>query len=103
MAAFSTGERRKRPKGDRWVRESTRVPYDMNYIEDAGGGPDLAVAVHPNLDKVAMLQMDAKVSMEVFEKVLELAQDGCKAIATHMRQALLEHTQQLAASRGNLR
>jgi hypothetical protein len=30
---------------------------DMNYIEDSGGGPDVAVAYHPNLDRVVLLQV----------------------------------------------
>lgn len=31
---------------------------DLNYTEDAGGGPDISVAIHPGLDKIVLLQMD---------------------------------------------
>lgn len=30
---------------------------DLNYMEDAGGGPDISVAVHPNLDRLVLLQV----------------------------------------------
>jgi hypothetical protein len=36
--------------------DSTAI-LDMNYIEDSGGGPDVSVAYHPNLDKVVLLQV----------------------------------------------
>lgn len=30
---------------------------DLNYMEDSGGGPDISVAVHPNLDRLVLLQV----------------------------------------------
>jgi hypothetical protein len=30
---------------------------DLNYMEDAGGGPDISVAVHPNKDRLVLLQV----------------------------------------------
>lgn len=47
---------------------------DLNYVEDAGGGPDVAVAVHPNYaDKVVLLQQDNRVAVETFEEVRRVA------------------------------
>eukprot|EP00850_Spirogloea_muscicola_P021013 SM000233S07984 [mRNA] locus=s233:108772:110998:+ [translate_table: standard] len=170
MAVFSTGERRRRPKGDRRSTEislvigqtiesailGTLLPQtqidifvqviqadggtrcaalnaaslaiadagipmrdmvaacaagyldgtpllDLNYLEDAGGGPDLTVGLHPSSSNILLLQMDSKLALDLFEKVLELAILGCKAVAAHMREAMLERTQQLAAVRGSLR
>ena len=79
--------------------DSTSV-LDMNYMEDSGGGPDVSVAVHPNLDKTVLLQMDNKVSIDVFEGVYGLAEQGCKAVAQYMRQQLLAHVMRLAEMRG---
>lgn len=39
-------------------------------------------------------------AQETFETVLQLACDGCKAVAGAMRTALLEHTKRLATARG---
>ncbi|CAM6103429.1 unnamed protein product [Calypogeia fissa] len=167
MAAFSTGERRKRPKGDRRATElslvirqtmeaailthlmprsqidifvhvlqadgGTRaccinaatlaladagIPMqdlvascaagylnvtpilDLNYLEDSGGGPDLTVALFPKLDKISLLQMDSKLPMDVFEKVMNLASEGAKAVADFIREKLMDNTKQLVYARG---
>ncbi|KGN50449.1 exosome complex component RRP41 homolog [Cucumis sativus] len=68
---------------------------DLNYVEDSAGGPDVTVGFLPKLDKVTLLQMDAKLPIDVFEDVMELAIEGCKAIATYIRNVMLEHTKQL--------
>ena len=60
--------------------DSTNV-LDMNYMEDSGGGPDVAVAIHPNLDRTVLLQMDNKIGIDVFEGIYSLAEQGCKAVA----------------------
>lgn len=75
---------------------------DLNYQEDAGGGPDLVVGYFPKLEKLSLLQMDSKVPVDTFEKVLELATEGAKAVATYIREILLEKTKTLAAARGHL-
>ena len=72
---------------------------DLNYSEDAGGGPDVVVALHPRLDKVVLLQSDARVGVDVFEELVELASAGCKAVAAFMREQTLDHAQFAAATR----
>uniref|UniRef100_A0A7C8ZNV5 tRNA nucleotidyltransferase n=1 Tax=Opuntia streptacantha TaxID=393608 RepID=A0A7C8ZNV5_OPUST len=73
---------------------------DLNYIEDSAGGPDVTVGLLPKLDKVTLLQMDSKLSVEVFQSVMQLAIEGCKAIANYIREVLLENTKQLEYRRG---
>eukprot|EP01117_Protostelium_nocturnum_P004035 TRINITY_DN15305_c0_g1_i1.p1 TRINITY_DN15305_c0_g1~~TRINITY_DN15305_c0_g1_i1.p1 ORF type:complete len:249 (-),score=99.92 TRINITY_DN15305_c0_g1_i1:54-800(-) len=75
---------------------------DLNYVEDSAGGPDVPVALLPRTGTIAMLQMDSKVSIDLFEKVLDLAVEGCKAIHTVLSQAVLQHTTNLATSRGSV-
>ena len=82
--------------------DSTSI-LDMNYMEDSGGGPDVAVAIHPNLNKTVLLQMDNKITVDVFEGVYGLAEQGCKAVAQYMRQQLLTHVQRQAVMRGPTR
>lgn len=79
--------------------DSTPI-LDMNYLEDAGGGPDVSVALAPNSDKLVLVQMDNRLPIETFERVLEMAKDGCKSVSQFMRSELLAHTQRLAAARG---
>jgi exosome complex component RRP41 len=44
--------------------------------------------------------MDNKLPVDTFTGVMQLALDGCKAVATFMREALLEHTKRLAMATG---
>ncbi|XP_034904848.1 exosome complex component RRP41 homolog isoform X2 [Populus alba] len=73
---------------------------DLNYVEDSAGGPDVTVGILPKLDKVTLLQMDAKLPIDTFENVMQLAVEGCKAIANYIREVLLENTKQLEYRRG---
>jgi exosome complex component RRP41 len=73
---------------------------DLNYMEDSGGGPDVAVAIHPNWgDRVVLLQQDSRTAVEAFEEVLQLAVAGCRAVAAFMRERLLQYTQALGDAR----
>ncbi|KXZ46723.1 hypothetical protein GPECTOR_41g688 [Gonium pectorale] len=73
---------------------------DLNFTEDSGGGPDLAIAFAPRSEKLVLMQMDSRLPVETFETVLELAREGCRTISGVMRGALLEHTRRLALARG---
>ncbi|KAL0379435.1 UNVERIFIED_CONTAM: Exosome complex component RRP41 [Sesamum angustifolium] len=73
---------------------------DLNYVEDSAGGPDVTLGILPKLDKVTLLQMDSKLQMDTFENVMQLAIEGCKAVASYIREILLENTKQLESRRG---
>ncbi|GMH01255.1 hypothetical protein Nepgr_003094 [Nepenthes gracilis] len=73
---------------------------DLNYVEDSAGGPDVTVGFLPKVDKVTLLQMDSKLPMDMFENVMQLAIEGCKAIASYIREVLLENIKQLEYRRG---
>nr|GFA89506.1 exosome complex component RRP41 homolog [Tanacetum cinerariifolium] len=53
---------------------------------DSAGGRDVTVGILPKLDKVTLLQMDAKLPMDIFENVMQLATEGCKAVANYIRE-----------------
>ncbi|XP_052725380.1 exosome complex component RRP41 homolog isoform X2 [Vigna angularis] len=73
---------------------------DLNYVEDSAGGPDVTLGILPKLDKVTLLQMDSKLPIDILENVMQLAIEGCKAIANYIREILLENTKQLEYRRG---
>lgn len=79
--------------------ESTPL-LDLNFLETTGAGPEVTLALHPNLDKVVVLTEDSTIAAEPFEAVTELAQQGCKAVAQFMRAQLLQHVQTIATVRG---
>nr|XP_017233568.1 PREDICTED: exosome complex component RRP41 homolog [Daucus carota subsp. sativus] len=67
---------------------------DLNYVEDSAGGPDVTVGILPKSTKVTLLQMDSKLPMDIFENVMQLATEGCKAVANYIREVLLEKTKE---------
>ncbi|KAG6477029.1 hypothetical protein ZIOFF_066279 [Zingiber officinale] len=73
---------------------------DLNYVEDSAGGPDVTVGILGKMDKVTLLQMDSKLPIDIFENVMQLAIEGCKAIAQYIREVLLENTKLLESRKG---
>lgn len=74
---------------------------DLNYMEDSAGGPDLPLAVLPQSGKITMLQMDSKLPIDMFEKVMRLAVDGCNAIYQIMVKEVEQYTRGLLEARGS--
>ncbi|KAL8138518.1 hypothetical protein V2J09_004519 [Rumex salicifolius] len=73
---------------------------DLTYEEDSAKGPDVVVGFLPKLEKITLLQMDSKLQVDTFETVMQLAIEGCKAVASYIREVLLENTKQLEYRRG---
>ncbi|GBF94363.1 exosome complex component [Raphidocelis subcapitata] len=71
---------------------------DLNHEEDRAGGPDISVAYQPGLGKIVALQMDGRLPTEAFDECVQLAIEGCKAMAGVMRKELLRHTRALMAA-----
>lgn len=61
---------------------------DLMDEEDKLGKADVPVAMMPNLNAVTLLQMDGKLTHEEFERAVNMAIDGCKAIYQMQKEAL---------------
>ncbi|XP_042424117.1 exosome complex component RRP41 homolog [Zingiber officinale] len=72
----------------------------LNYVEDSARGPDVTVGILAKMDKVTLLQMGSKLPIDIFENVMQLAIEGCKAIAQYIREVLLENTKLLESRKG---
>eukprot|EP01130_Rhizamoeba_saxonica_P006213 TRINITY_DN246_c0_g1_i1.p1 TRINITY_DN246_c0_g1~~TRINITY_DN246_c0_g1_i1.p1 ORF type:complete len:256 (-),score=45.36 TRINITY_DN246_c0_g1_i1:82-819(-) len=76
---------------------------DLNYREDSSyQSPDMPIAILPKSNKITMLQMDQKLHLDTFEKVLQCAVDGCHQIYDIMVTKVKERTEELVTSRGVL-
>ena len=73
---------------------------DLNYVEDSAGGPDLPVALMPNMNKITLLQMDSKLKLESFEPVLNVAVDACRQIHKTLDAQVKQYMQGLVEKRG---
>lgn len=65
-----------------------KIALDLMDTEDKLGAADVPVAYMPNLNAVTLLQMDGKLSMEEFNKAVNMAIEGCKKIYEIQKEAL---------------
>ncbi|KAL5989243.1 hypothetical protein ACLOJK_010133 [Asimina triloba] len=86
MANFSTGDRK--PTGDSFNNSLQCVMSKFFKLVEYWG-PDVTVRLLAKMDKVTLLQefqMDAKLPMAIFENVMQLAIEGCIAVAHYIRE-----------------
>jgi len=65
-----------------------KIVLDLNDIEDKEGEADVPVAFMPNLNAITLLQMDGLLTIEEFEKALEIAIEGCRRIYALQKETL---------------
>jgi len=65
-----------------------RLVVDLTDLEDKGGEADLPLALMPSLNAITLLQMDGGLTIDEFEKVVNLALDGCKRLYGLQKEAL---------------
>lgn len=64
------------------------LALDLMDVEDKAGEADVPLALMSNLNAVTLLQMDGSLTIEEFEKAVNLALDGCKQLYTLQKEAL---------------
>lgn len=68
-----------------------KIIVDLNkHEEDAPDAVDLPIAILPNTEEVALMQMDGPLTEKEFHEVLELAKKNCTEIKELMQNALKE-------------
>jgi exosome complex component RRP41 len=65
-----------------------RLVLDLMDTEDKAGEADVPLALMPNLNAITLLQMDGSLTIEEFEKAINLALDGCKQLYTLQKETL---------------
>ena len=73
---------------------------DLNYPEESSNSPVVPVAIHPTSGKVVSLSMHARMPIDFFERVIELASVGCLAIHEAMSEVVRRHGAQTLTRRG---
>ncbi len=64
------------------------VVLDLMDTEDKMGTADVPVALMPNSNAITLLQMDGTLTLEEFEKAVNMAIEGCKKIYALQKEAL---------------
>jgi exosome complex component RRP41 len=74
---------------------------DVNYLEESTtNAPMLTIAVTPKTSKIVLVDMANKVSVEVFNSMLELAMVGCRQLSALLDANMRDRTEALLQSRG---
>ena len=75
-------------KDDNGKKTGGHVVLDLGKQEDNFGDADLPIAISPRTDEILLLQMDGHLTLEEFDKALELAIKGCHIISEKQKDAL---------------
>ena len=64
------------------------IVLDLSEIEDKEGQADVPVAIMPRTGEVTLLQTDGNLTIDEFDKALNLAMKGCYTISDMQKEAL---------------
>jgi len=70
-----------------------QIVLDLGKEEDNYGAADLPVAISPRTGEILLLQMDGHLTLDEFDKALDLAIKGCHIVSDIQKKALLEKYQ----------
>ena len=67
-----------------------QVVLDLGKEEDNLGEADLPIAISPRTGEILLLQMDGHLTLDEFNKALDLAIKGCYTVSELQKKALME-------------
>jgi exosome complex component RRP41 len=67
-----------------------QVVLDLGKQEDNFGDADLPVAISPRTGEILLLQMDGHLTLEEFDKALDLAIKGCYIVSDIQKKAIMK-------------
>ncbi len=72
-----------------------KMVLDLSDMEDKYGEADMPLAYMPNFNYITLLQMDGELSLNEFNKGLEMAIEACKKIHEIQKETLKEKYQKI--------
>jgi len=72
-----------------------QVVLDLGKDEDNYGDADLPIAISPRTNEILLLQMDGHLTLEEFDKALEIAMKGCHIVSDLQKKAILKKYQNI--------
>jgi exosome complex component RRP41 len=70
-----------------------QVVLDLGKDEDNYGQADLPVAISPRSGEILLMQMDGHLTMDEFDKAVDLAIKGCYTVSEMQKKAIMEKYQ----------
>jgi len=72
-----------------------QVVMDLGKEEDNFGDADLPIAISPRTNEILLLQMDGHLTLEEFNRALDLAIKGCHTISEIQKKTILDKYQSI--------
>jgi len=73
-----------------------QVVVDLGKEEDNFGDADLPIAISPRTGEILLMQMDGHLTLDEFDKAVELAIKGCKIVSEIQKKAIMEKYEKVA-------
>lgn len=73
-----------------------QVVLDLGKEEDNYGSADLPIAISPRTGEILLLQMDGHLTIDEFNKALDLAIKGCHIVSDLQKKAIIEKYQSVS-------
>jgi exosome complex component RRP41 len=73
-----------------------QIVLDLGKNEDNFGSADLPIAISPRTGEIILLQMDGHLTIEEFDKALDLAIKGCYIISDLQKKAIMKTYQSVS-------
>ncbi|XP_005395899.1 PREDICTED: exosome complex component RRP41 isoform X2 [Chinchilla lanigera] len=74
---------------------------DLSHVEEAAGGPQLALALLPASGQIALLEMDARLHEDHLEWVLEAAAQAARDVHTLLDRVVRQHVHEASIMLGD--
>lgn len=74
---------------------------DLSHVEEAAGGPQLALALLPASGQIALLEMDSRLHEDHLEQVLEAAAQAARDVHTLLDRVVRQHVQEASVLLGD--
>lgn len=74
---------------------------DLSHVEEAAGGPQLALALLPASGQIALLEMDARLHEDHLERVLEAAARAARDVHALLDRVVRQHVREASVLLGD--
>lgn len=74
---------------------------DLSHVEEAAGGPQLALALLPASGQIALLEMDARLHEDHLEQVLEAAARAARDVHALLDRVVRQHVREASVLLGD--
>ncbi|XP_078285810.1 exosome complex component RRP41 isoform X1 [Rhinoraja longicauda] len=73
---------------------------DLSYVEESAGGPQVALALLPKSQQIALLEMNSRLHQDHLEKVVDAAVRACRDVYAVLDRVVREHVLEVTSLAG---